>query len=225
MKRTLFLALLFSCCSGAMAAHVFATRAVIKPQQQQQRRSSHARKVSSKSAQAKPVAVRELSLPELKKLLARDQTSTQAARPLLVNFWATWCEPCREEFPDLVRIDKDYKARGLEFIVVSLDDVEELNKGVPQFLREMRATMPAYLLNTPDQEAAMNAVDPQWSGALPATFLFDGKNQIVFKRMKRISEAELRAAIEKTLVKQKSEVRSQKKSTPQRNSAAIFSTN
>jgi len=224
MKRTLFLALLFSCGGGAMAApHVFATRAATAPQQQ--RRSSHARKVSPKTAQAKPVVVRELSLPELKKLLARDQTSTQAARPLLVNFWATWCEPCREEFPDLVRIDKDYKARGLEFIVVSLDDVEELNKGVPQFLREMRATMPAYLLNTPDQEAAMNAVDPQWSGALPATFLFDGKNQIVFKRMKRISEAELRAAIEKTLVKQKSEVRSQKKSTPQRNSAAIFSTN
>ncbi len=143
--------------------------------------------------------MRELSISELKKLLSRDQASTQAARPLLVNFWATWCAPCREEFPDLVRIDKDYKARGLEFIIVSLDDVEELNKGVPEFLREMRATMPAYLLNVPDQEAAMDAVDPKWRGALPATFLFDGKNQIVFKRMERINEAELRAAIEKTI--------------------------
>lgn len=203
MKRTLFLALLFSFCGGAMTApRVFAARAVIKPQQQQQRRPSQARKVSSKTVQAKPVAVRELSLPELKKLLERDQTNTRAARPLLVNFWATWCEPCREEFPELVRINEDYKARGLDFIVVSLDDVEELNKGVPQFLREMHATMHAYLLNTPDQEAAMNAIDPQWSSGLPATFLFDGKNQIVFKRMKRVNEAELRAAIEKTLVKQ-----------------------
>ncbi len=201
MKRTLLLALLFSCWCGAAAVHVFATRAAAALQKQQ-RRSSHGRKVSPKTAQAKPVAVRELSLPELKKLLARDQTNTQAARPLLVNFWATWCEPCREEFPDLVRINEDYKARGLDFIVVSLDDVEELNKGVPQFLRSMRATMPAYLLNVTDQEAAMNAVDKDWSGALPATFLFDGKNQIVFKRMKRVNEAELRAAIEKTLVKQ-----------------------
>ncbi len=197
MKRTLFLALLFYCCCGAVAAHVFATRAIVTPQQQ--RRSSHARKVSPETAQAKPVAVREVDVAGLKKLLARDQTSTHAARPLLVNFWATWCEPCREEFPDLVRINKDYKARGLEFIVVSLDDVEELNKGVPQFLREMRATMPAYLLNTPDQEAAMNAVDPQWSGALPATFLFDGKNQIAFKHMGRVNAAVLRAAIEKTM--------------------------
>ncbi len=197
MKRTLLLALLFSCCCGAAAAHVCLTRAAPTPHQQ--RRTSHARKVSTKTTQAKPVAVRELSISELKKLLSRDQASTQAARPLLVNFWATWCAPCREEFPDLVRIDKDYKARGLDFIVVSLDDAEELNKGVPQFLREMQATMPAYLLNTPDQEAAMNAVDATWSGALPATFLFDGKNQIIFKHMGRINEAELRAAIEKTI--------------------------
>jgi len=210
MKRTLIPALLFACCCCATvtAAHVFTTHAAITNTNtiaQQQRRSHRARKLSPKAApeaaQTKPTQeVREVDVAGLKQLLARNVTSTQTpARPLLVNFWATWCEPCREEFPDLVRINDAYKTRGLEFIVVSLDDVEELNKGVPQFLQQMRATMPAYLLNAPDQEAAMNAVDPQWSGALPATFLFDSKNQIVFKRMKRVNEAELRAAIEKTL--------------------------
>ncbi len=194
MKRTLFLALLFFCYGGAMAVHVFATPTTITPPQQ--RRSSPARKVSSKTAQAKPVAVRELSLPELKKLLARDQTSAQAARPLLVNFWATWCEPCREEFPDLVRINEDYKARGLDLIVVSLDDTEELNKGVPEFLRAMHATMPAYLLNTPEATDAINVVDKNWTGALPATFLFSPHGQLVFSHTRRIKPDELKQAIE-----------------------------
>src|SRR3954452_3102719 len=49
--------------------------------------------------------VREIDVEGLKKLLALDEKSP---RPLLLNFWATWCEPCRAEFPDLVKIDNDY---------------------------------------------------------------------------------------------------------------------
>ncbi len=156
------------------------------------------------SVAAAPVIVREIDVAALQKILRRDNVprvdaSSTASHPLLVNFWATWCDPCREEFPDLVRLNEDYKMRGLDFIVVSLDEVDELNKGVPQFLQQMHATMPAFLLNAPDQEAAMNAVDPQWGGALPATFLFDRNGQIVFKHMGRINPAETRAAIEKAL--------------------------
>ena len=43
-------------------------------------------------------------------------------KPLLVNFWATWCDPCREEFPDLVKIDTDYKEK-IDFITVSFDEL------------------------------------------------------------------------------------------------------
>jgi thiol-disulfide isomerase/thioredoxin len=55
-------------------------------------------------------------------------------KPLLVNFWATWCDPCREEFPDLVKIDADYKNK-IDFITVSLDDVEELKPASEIFKR------------------------------------------------------------------------------------------
>ncbi len=137
--------------------------------------------------------VREINLEGLKKLLQR---GGQQSRPLLVNFWATWCDPCREEFPDLVQINKDYKARGLEFVTVSLDDPAEVKTGVPQFLRQMRSTMPAYLLNVPDPEPAIKWVDAEWGGGLPATYLYDAQGQVIFKHMGRIKPAELRNAIE-----------------------------
>lgn len=136
--------------------------------------------------------VREIDFAGLKKLLARQG---KEGRPLLVNFWATWCEPCRTEFPDLIRIDNEYRGRGLEFITVSIDDVSEIKTTVPGFLKEMRAAMPAYLLNTPEQDAAIQFVDPQWTGSLPATFLYDAQGKVVFRHTGRIKPQELREAI------------------------------
>jgi thiol-disulfide isomerase/thioredoxin len=155
--------------------------------------SSVLQKRGAKAAVRSPI-VREINLEGLKKLL---QSDGKQSRPLLVNFWATWCEPCREEFPDLVQINKDYKARGVEFVTVSLDDPAEVKTSVPQFLRQMRSTMPAYLLNVPDPEPAIKWVDDAWGGQLPATFLYDAQGQVVFKHMGRIKPAELRSALEK----------------------------
>lgn len=138
------------------------------------------------------VAVREIDTVALKELLTRS-----AERPLLVNFWATWCDPCRDEFPDLVKIDGDFRARGLDFITVSLDDLTEIKTEVPKFLVEMKATMPAYLLNVSDPEPAIKLVDTEWGGALPATFLYNQKGELVFKHFGRVQPTELRAAIEK----------------------------
>jgi len=151
----------------------------------------------SHSKTAGQITVREVDDAGLRKLLQRDLTQ---ARPLLVNFWATWCEPCREEFPDLVKIRGQYNAGHLDFITVSLDDVSELTKNVPMFLRETRAEhIPAYLLNVAEPEAALNAVDREWRGELPATFLFDARGQLVFKHSGRIKPDELKTAIEKVL--------------------------
>ena len=61
----------------------------------------------------------------------------------------------------------------------------------------MRARMPVYLLNVADPEPAINAVDREWGGALPATFLYNTKGEIVYKHFGRVNATELRAAIEK----------------------------
>jgi thiol-disulfide isomerase/thioredoxin len=181
IRLSLFALCAFSLLFSAVVGSTRATGAL--PQQQDG---------AAKGAQAKAPEVREIDAEGLKKLLARDAVG---ARPLLVNFWATWCEPCRAEFPDLVKIDTEFRSRGLDFIAVSIDDPAEIKTTVPRFLAEMRAQMPAYLLNTPEPDDAINYIDPQWGGSLPATFLYNAQGKVVFKRIGRIKPDELRTAI------------------------------
>src|SRR6266550_99942 len=115
-----------------------------------------------KPRRARPVkspAVKVVNAEEMQQLLKRDD-----GRPLLVNYWATWCDPCRDEFPELVKIDTDYRAKGLDFIAISLDDLSDIKTAVPKFLREMNAKMPVYLLNVADPEPVINGVDREWGG-------------------------------------------------------------
>jgi thiol-disulfide isomerase/thioredoxin len=186
MRRNIFLALGFVIIAAVSLP--VAARRVPTP-----RAAALSVQPQGAKAAARTPVVREINLEGLKKLLQRDR---KQARPLLVNFWATYCEPCREEFPDLVEINRDYKARGLEFVTISLDDPAEIKTSVPQFLRQMRALMPAYLLNVPDPEPAIKWVDVAWNGGLPATYLYDAQGQVVFKHTGRVKPAELRAAIE-----------------------------
>jgi thiol-disulfide isomerase/thioredoxin len=139
--------------------------------------------------------VREIDFEGLKKILQRDPKDT---RPLLINFWATWCDGCREEFPDLVKIDNDYRDK-VNFISISLDDVAEIKTTVPEFLTKMKAQMPVVLLNVKDPEPAIHAVDATWDGALPATYLYDKDGKVVFRYFGAIKPAELRSAIDKQL--------------------------
>jgi dienelactone hydrolase/thiol-disulfide isomerase/thioredoxin len=148
---------------------------------------------------AKPDAFRVAEIKEgaLKSLL---DASAGGGRALLVNFWATWCAPCRDEFPDLVRIRARYSPQQLDFITVSLDDISDIDASVPEFLRQMRATaIPAYLLNADDPSAAIALFDPAWHGELPATFLYDPRGQLVYKHRGRVKPVELQTAIDRAL--------------------------
>ncbi len=158
--------------------------------------SASAQSVNGAEKSPKPVTeaiiVKEVDHAGLGALLKRENS-----RPLLVNFWATWCEPCRDEFPDLVKIDAEFRSQGLEFITVSLDDIGEIKTEVPKFLQQMGATMPSYLLNVTDPEPSIKRVDPNWGGALPATVLYDKNGLIAFKHFGRIKPDELRAVIKR----------------------------
>jgi thiol-disulfide isomerase/thioredoxin len=207
MIRSIRLALLSSCALSLVASFAVRQSAALNKSQVPSPVSQVKEKglgtwdleLGTSQQKSSAPAVREIDVAGLKKLLARDG---KIKRPLLINFWATWCEPCRAEFPDLVKIDNEYRKRGLDFIAVSIDDVSEIQTTVPGFLKEMRATMPAYLLNTLEPEAAIAFVDPQWSGSLPATFLYDAQGKVVFRHLGRIKPDELRAVI-KTVISDK----------------------
>ena len=146
----------------------------------------------------KPVApaaaakVTQIDAEGLKKLLKPN------GKPLLVNFWATWCDPCRDEFPDLVKIDAEYKGR-IDFLTVSLDDVEDKDTAVPKFLAEMKAEMPVYLLITPDEGAAILSVNKDWTGGLPFTILYNEKGEQAYFRQGKIRVDILKEALTKTV--------------------------
>jgi thiol-disulfide isomerase/thioredoxin len=164
--------------------------------------NSSGKKVSVK----KTVKIAAANLPKvtqiddiaLKNLLKREG---EAAKPLLINFWATWCDPCREEFPDLVKIDAQYKGK-IDFITVSLDPLSEIGRDVPKFLAAMKAEMPAYLLKTTSEESAIAAVSKQWQGGLPFTILFNEKGETVYSRQGKVKIQVLLSEIDKILVEQ-----------------------
>jgi len=116
--------------------------------------------------------------------------------PVLINFWATWCGPCRDEFPDLVAIGKDHKDK-IDLITVSLDEPAEINGLVPEFLAQMNADSPAFLLRTPDQDAAINLVSKDWTGALPFTILLNAQGDPVYTKQGKFNPDTLVAEIGK----------------------------
>jgi thiol-disulfide isomerase/thioredoxin len=149
-------------------------------------------KGTTKNVPAKLPTVTQIDEAGLKKLLQPN------GKPLLINFWATWCDPCREEFPDLVKLDAEYKGK-IDFNTVSFDDLAEIGRDVPQFLNEMKAEMPAYLLKVPDEDAAIKAISPDWRGGLPFTILVGIDGKISYFRQGKVIPATLRTEINKTL--------------------------
>jgi thiol-disulfide isomerase/thioredoxin len=95
---------------------------------------------------------------------------------VLVNIWATWCGPCREEFPDILKIRRDLGSSGLKVILVSAD-FDDTRKDAEQFLRERGVDFPSYIKVGRDEDL-IQALAPQWSGALPTTLIYDGQGTL-----------------------------------------------
>ena len=95
------------------------------------------------------------------------------AKVVLVNAWATWCQPCVEEFPDIMAVHQKYKNQGLKLILISADFENQADDALA-FLKKQGVDFPTYLKSGKDM-AFINTLDPNWSGALPATWIYDSK--------------------------------------------------
>jgi cytochrome c biogenesis protein CcmG/thiol:disulfide interchange protein DsbE len=93
---------------------------------------------------------------------------------VLLNFWATWCGPCRVEIPELVHLVDEHKSKGFEVIGVSIDDTPEQLR---TFAADMKMNYPSLLMRDELEES----FGPMW--ALPTTFIIDRAGSICMKHM------------------------------------------
>jgi thiol-disulfide isomerase/thioredoxin len=128
-----------------------------------------------------------LDLPDLGGAVWR--LDERRGRVVLINYWATWCPPCRAETPGLVRLAEEYGPRGLEVVGVSLD---EDRAAIRPFVEEYRVPYP--ILLPPDLGSLRPAVE-----ALPTTVLYDRGGRVAKRYTGAVSESTFRADVESLL--------------------------
>ena len=115
---------------------------------------------------------------------------------ILVNFWATWCIPCREEFPDLAQLYRERHKDGLSIISISIDSPEN-ESAAAAFLEEHNTPFPGYIANAEKLRELLKAMDPDWTGAIPATFIFNTQGQEVYSHVGKLSYQEMATQLDK----------------------------
>lgn len=136
-----------------------------------------------------PVELRTISTTGIKDLLKNNSGKLR-----LINVWATWCGPCTREFPDFITINRMYRGRDFEFISVSADDPANREK-VLSFLKKQQSSVANYLFDTDDKYALIEAIDPNWQGALPYTILVEPGGKIVYARQGAIDPSAMKTTI------------------------------
>jgi thiol-disulfide isomerase/thioredoxin len=146
---------------------------------------------------AEPVT---LSLADTNVLAALRKNDSGKLR--LVNFWATWCAPCVAEFDEFVTINRMYRHRDFEVVLVSLNQPDE-EKQVLEFLKKHQASNKNLIFGSSDRTPLINAFDPQWQGEVPLTVLISPEGKIVHRESGSIDALATRRAIVQALNERK----------------------
>lgn len=127
----------------------------------------------------------------------------------LFNVWATWCGPCVEEFPELVKTSRKFGLRDFEFISISMDDPKTIEE-VKAFLERNNAVVPdklraslgregrkgnAYVFAESNSEALIRALDEKWEGPIPHTLVVAPGGEVIFRHTGEVNGEELREKI------------------------------
>ncbi len=132
----------------------------------------------------------DITLPDING--GRWSLAEQRGRVVLVNYWATWCPPCRAETPGLVRLANEYTAKGLEVVGISLD--EDLT-AVREFMAEYRISYPILLPSGTSNLTMMIE-------SIPVTLLYDRRGRVAKRYVGAVSETTLRRDVEQLLAEQ-----------------------
>ncbi len=127
----------------------------------------------------------------------RQLVSAADAEVVLVNMWATWCVPCREEFPALVRLEKEYRGRGLRVVLVSWDLDPAAAR---EYLAAQQVTFTSYLrVGEATDTEFIEMFEPSWTGMFPATFVYDRAGTLQAMQEGKLSYKEFEKMVTKVL--------------------------
>jgi len=145
------------------------------------------------ASEKEPVTV-ELTTADQLKALRKNGTG----KLILVNFWATWCDPCTEEFPEIQKMVRMYRKRELQIVTVSINAPDE-KKMVQAFLDEQHAINTNLLWGTNDAAEAVPAFGTSWSGGVPYTVLIGINGEVLYRSQGSMDPLEVKRAILKNL--------------------------
>ncbi|MEC2070677.1 MULTISPECIES: TlpA disulfide reductase family protein [Alkalihalophilus] len=91
---------------------------------------------------------------------------------VILNMWASWCEPCRDEMPDFMELQQDYHQEGLDIVTVNMQTYERTLNDAPEFIEEMNLTLPVFF----DEDGVVS--DRYGIRVLPTTFVIDREGVI-----------------------------------------------
>ncbi|MBP1840640.1 TlpA family protein disulfide reductase [Formosa algae] len=98
----------------------------------------------------------------------------------IVNFWAMWCAPCVKELPILKAYEE--KHPNVNVLLVSMDFPENIESDLKPFLKEKGITSKVVMLDDPDANTWIDKIDPNWSGAIPFTIIFNKDKRTFHER-------------------------------------------
>jgi thiol-disulfide isomerase/thioredoxin len=145
-----------------------------------------------------------LSIPLFAALVPVDESAFQKlvsdhkGKVVLYDFWATWCDSCRAELPQLVRLEAKLRGQGFELVTISADEPEAA-ANAEKVLKQFTVQGTAYLKQASDDEHFIDSIDKRWSGALPAMFLYDKRGRQIQSFIGETDIAVIEAAIHKLL--------------------------
>lgn len=148
-------------------------------------------------ALARPAASEPVKLVRPEQYRAR-VVAAKKGRVLLVNFWATWCDPCREEMPALVSAAKGFSAKDVAVALVSTDSLKK-TPDVEKFLASGKIPFVCWQAKSADPQRFIDAVDKSWNGAVPYTLVYDRKGELVARLAGPQTEKSFGEAVRKAL--------------------------
>jgi len=142
------------------------------------------------AASAAP-ALMAAKLPDLE---ARPQALEQwRGKVIVVNFWATWCAPCRQEIPELIKFQAEYGPRGVQIVGIAIDQPDK----VRPYAAQMKMNYPVLIGDADGVELAQRAGNPL--GGLPFTVILDRKGNAVHSHLGSLTADKLQAVVKPIL--------------------------